>query len=110
VTSPPREKPEENAKRKKKHENNPCTLPTKDIEKNVNLISIRVRTLESRLRVTIITVRGNRGRHVRLSGLVQSLNCVGVMHVVGRKAIGPKDPRRLDTAGCKEVAGKQRRL
>ena len=28
---------------RKKHENNPCTIPTKDIE-NLNLISIRVRT------------------------------------------------------------------
>ena len=65
MTSPPRVKPEENAKREKKHENNPCTLPTKDIEKNVNLISIRVRTLESRRRVRIFGVRGNRCRHVR---------------------------------------------
>ena len=28
MTSPPREKTQENVKRKKNHENNPCTLPT----------------------------------------------------------------------------------
>ncbi len=59
MTSPPREKPEENAKRKKNHENNPCMIPTKDIEKKLNLISIRVRILESRWRVKIISIRGS---------------------------------------------------
>ena len=38
MTSPPREKQEENAKRKQKHENNPCTIPTKYIETKLKLI------------------------------------------------------------------------
>jgi hypothetical protein len=33
VTSPPREKPQENVKRKKNQEKNPCTLPTINIER-----------------------------------------------------------------------------
>ena len=34
-------------------------IPTKDIEKKLNLISIRVRILESRWRVKIISIRGS---------------------------------------------------
>ena len=108
MTSPPREKHEENSKRKKKHENNPCTFPTKDIEKNLNLISVRVRMLENRLGVRIISVRGNRCRHVRLIGLVQSLNCESVIQVFGRKTRFPENPQRLDTSGCKEVTKENR--
>ena len=104
MTSPPREKPEENAKRKKKHENNPCMLPTKDIEKNLNLISIRVRTLESRLHVKrriirIFSVRGNSCRHVSLIGFVQRLNGESVIRFVGRKTSVPENPRSLNTMG-----------
>ena len=48
-----------NAKREKKHENNPCTLPTRDKEKNSGLTSVRVRINESGLLVRSIVVRGS---------------------------------------------------
>jgi hypothetical protein len=38
-------------KEREKHENNPCTLPTRDKEKNSGLTSVRVRINESGLRV-----------------------------------------------------------
>ena len=62
MTSPPREKPQENVKRKKNHENNPCTLPT------INRYRKKLRVIVLRLRVRI-GVRDNRCRHVRRSGL-----------------------------------------
>ena len=76
MTSPPREKPQENVKRKKNHENNPCTLPTKkQRKKKLNLISVRVKIL--RLRVRIIgrlTISIMCLRHVTLSSRVQRVD------------------------------------
>jgi len=73
VTSPPREKPQENVKRKKSHENNPCTLPTKkQRKKKLNLISVRVKILRLRVRIIcLLTIRIKCLRHVTLSSRVQ---------------------------------------
>jgi hypothetical protein len=96
VTSPPREKTQENVKRKKNHANNPCTLPTKkQIEKKLRVIVLRLRVR--------IGVRDNRCRHVRRRGLGQSLKSQSVMQVCGRKARGFENLLRLDTAAFKEV-------
>ena len=96
MTSPPREKPQENVKRKKNQENNPCTLPTKkQIEKKLRVIVLRLRVR--------IGVRDNRCRHVGRSGLVQSLKSESVMQVCSRKARCPENLLRRDTADFKEV-------
>jgi hypothetical protein len=96
VTSSPREKPQENVKRKKNHESNPCTFPTKkQIAKKLRIIVLRLRIR--------IGVRDNRCRHVRRSGLVQSLKSEIVMQVCCRKARCPENLLRLDTAAFKEV-------
>ena len=68
MTSPPRVKPEEKSKEREKHENNPCTLPTREKEKDAGLTSVRVRINESGLLVRSIVVRGS---------LTISMKCVG---------------------------------
>jgi hypothetical protein len=62
-------KPEEkkNAKREKL-ENNPCTLPTREKEKDAGLTSVRVRINESGLLVRSSVVRGS---------LTISMKCLG---------------------------------
>jgi hypothetical protein len=74
VTSPPCEKTQENVKRKKNHENNPCTLPTVNIYRKKKLNSIiRGRVIVFGLRVgsTCLCTDINGGRHVTLSSRVQ---------------------------------------
>ena len=53
MTIPPRVKPEEKRKEREKHENNPCTLPTREKEKDAGLTSVRVRINESGLLVIL---------------------------------------------------------
>ena len=94
MTRPPREKPQENVKRKKNHENNPCTLPTKkNIKKKLNLISIRVKIL---MRVRIIcrlTISIKRLRHVTRNNRVHSVDSRGL----GWRIHGSVEDTKLST-------------
>ena len=67
-------------------------------------------TLESRttVRAVGVGVGGDRLRQVRLGGLEQSSNGECVVQVVGIKASGPENPRRLDTTSGEKVAKESR--
>jgi hypothetical protein len=55
-----------------------------------------------------VRVGGNRFRHVRCSGLEQSLNSKSVLHVVGRKVLSPENSLRLDVVGFQDVTQENR--
>jgi hypothetical protein len=55
-----------------------------------------------------VCVRGNRFRHVRCSGLEQSLNSKSVLHVVGRKVLSLENSLRLDVVGFQDVTQENR--
>ncbi len=60
------------------------------------------------VRAVGVGVGGDRLRHVRFGGLEQSSNGECVVQVVGIKASGPENPRRLDTTSGEEVAKESR--
>ena len=76
-------------KNKRKEKTVPVRFPQKQIEKKLRVIVLRLRVR--------IGVRDNRCRHVRRSGLAQSLKSESV------KGHGPENLLRLDTAAVKEV-------
>jgi hypothetical protein len=105
-------------KEREKHETNPCTLPTREKEKNSGLTSVRVRINESGMRVRTIVVRVS---------LTISMKCLGhealrghVVQCVYRITAVPislslvtqagllENLHRLDTMIVEEVAKKDR--
>ena len=60
------------------------------------------------VRAVGVGVGGDRLRQVRLGGLEQSSNWECVVQVVGIKASGLENPRRLDTTICEKVAKESR--
>jgi hypothetical protein len=104
-----------NVKRKKNHENNPCTLPTKkNIKKKLNLISIRVKIKTNTHQILRLHVRGislltviKGGRHVTLSSRVQHVDRIRGVPI--RSSLGGQTSRlenlqRLDVIFVEEVS------
>ena len=102
---------------RKKHENNPCTLPTRDKEKNSGLTSVRVRINESGLLVRSIVVRGSLTismkcvGHEALRGHVQCvyrITTVTISLSLVTQAVLLENLHRFDTMIVEEVAKKGR--
>jgi hypothetical protein len=114
VTSPPRVKPEEKRKEREKHENNPCTLPTREKGKDAGLTSVRVRINESGL---IVRSRGRLSismkcwGHESLRGHVKyvyGITAVPISLSLVTQAGLLENLHRLDTMIVEKVAKKGR--
>jgi hypothetical protein len=104
----------EKRKEKEKHENNPCTLPTRDKEKDSGLTSVRVRINESGLLVRSRVSRTISMKclgHESLRGHVQyvyGITAVPISLSLVTQAGLLENLHRLDTMIVEEVAKKGR--